>query len=178
LPAPAAGWMKQFQARTNGLWALVAWTTNARALLDKREYRFISPVFAYTPAGEVLQILRAGLTNSPALELTALASVTSPLPSNALEARCRAEWDRNPALREEFRAAGFGAYLALCRHEPKHAPGALANPPIRLAALPSASLETRCKAEWDRNPALRQEFGGSFSTYLALCRHEPQHAPH
>jgi phage I-like protein len=73
-PAPAAGWIKQLQSRADGLWGLVEWTAKANAHLDAKEFRYISPVFNHTPSGEVTRVLRAALTNNPALELTALAS--------------------------------------------------------------------------------------------------------
>lgn len=73
-PAPAAGWIKQLQARADGLWGLIEWTAKASAHLTAKEYRYLSPVFNHTPSGEVTRVLRAALTNNPALELTALAS--------------------------------------------------------------------------------------------------------
>ncbi len=73
-PALAAGWIKQLQARADGLWGLIEWTEKASAHLAAKEYRYLSPVFNYTPSGEVTRVLRAALTNNPALELTALAS--------------------------------------------------------------------------------------------------------
>ncbi|MEO5338636.1 MAG: phage protease [Magnetospirillum sp. WYHS-4] len=72
-PAPAAGWITGLQVRTDGIWGLVAWTGKAKAMLDAKEYRFISPTFTHAKGGEVIAILRAALTNAPALELTALA---------------------------------------------------------------------------------------------------------
>lgn len=73
-PAPAAGWIKQLQARSDGLWGLIEWTSKASAHLAAKEYRYLSPVFNHTPSGEVTRVLQAALTNNPALELTALAS--------------------------------------------------------------------------------------------------------
>jgi phage I-like protein len=74
-PAPAAGWMMDFDVRADGIWASVGWTMGAAAMLAAKEYRFISPVFNYDKAsGEILTIINAGLTNAPALTLTALAS--------------------------------------------------------------------------------------------------------
>ncbi len=73
-PAPAAGWIKQLQVRADGLWGLIEWTSKASAHLAAKEYRYLSPVFNHTPSGEVTRVLRAALTNNPALELTALAS--------------------------------------------------------------------------------------------------------
>lgn len=72
-PAPAAGWMKRFEVRSDGIWALVQWTTRAAKMLADGEYRYISPTFSHSPSGEVRRIERAALTNNPALQLTALA---------------------------------------------------------------------------------------------------------
>lgn len=73
-PAPAAGWIKGLQAKANGLWGLVEWTAQASAKIKEKEYRYLSPVFNFHPkSGRVIRLLRAGLTNNPALELTALA---------------------------------------------------------------------------------------------------------
>lgn len=71
-PAPAAGWIKELQVRPTGIWGLVEWTTRAAEYIRAREYRFISPTFHTTKAGEATTLLRAALTNAPNLELTAL----------------------------------------------------------------------------------------------------------
>ena len=73
-PAPAAGWINHLESRVDGLWGFVEWTAKASAHLAAKEYRYLSPVFNHTPSGEVTRVLRAALTNNPALELTALAS--------------------------------------------------------------------------------------------------------
>lgn len=74
-PIPAAGWIVGMQARADGVWGLVEWTERAAALLARREYRYLSPVFRCTRAGDVGAILRASLTHTPNLDqLTALAS--------------------------------------------------------------------------------------------------------
>lgn len=72
--APAAGWVKELEARADGIWGRVEWTARAAAAIAAREYRYVSPVFQHTKSGEVLKVLRAGLTNNPNLQLTALAS--------------------------------------------------------------------------------------------------------
>jgi phage I-like protein len=90
-PAPAAGWISQLEARSDGIWGLVEWTEKASAHLDAKEYRYLSPVFNFAPSGEVTRVLRAALTNNPALlELTALASAQSsdmPAPDPLAELR-------------------------------------------------------------------------------------------
>lgn len=73
--APAAGWLKELQARADGIWGLVEWTASAGQKVQGREYRFLSPVFTHTKeSGEVIAIKRAALTNNPNLHLTALAA--------------------------------------------------------------------------------------------------------
>lgn len=84
-PAPAAGWIKGLQARADGIWGLVNWTGPALARLGAKEYRYLSPVFNHTPAGQVTRILRAALTNNPALDqLTALARAGNTMPNDQL----------------------------------------------------------------------------------------------
>lgn len=71
----AAGWIKKMEAREDGIWAFVEWTDTAAEQLDKKEYRYLSPVFAHDPAtGEILSIRHASLTINPNFELTAAAS--------------------------------------------------------------------------------------------------------
>jgi phage I-like protein len=73
--SPAFGWMKNLCTDESGaIWADVEWTARGRDALAKKEYRFISPVFASNAQGEINFILRAALTNSPNLNLPALNS--------------------------------------------------------------------------------------------------------
>lgn len=75
--APAAGWMKRIFASDQGVMAEVEWTEEASAMLRKKKYRFISPYFAHTADGRVTRIINAGLTNTPNLDLLAVASAIS-----------------------------------------------------------------------------------------------------
>jgi len=71
--APAAGWIKELQARDDGLWAQVDWTDEARDLIQAKQYRYYSPVFDFDGQdpksgkriGAVLHSI--GLTNTPLL---------------------------------------------------------------------------------------------------------------
>ncbi|MBD8556349.1 hypothetical protein IFT84_17715 [Rhizobium sp. CFBP 8762] len=73
-PAPAAGWIKAFEVRSSGIWATVEWTEAAAQMIEKRHYRYISPVIKTTRDGRVELIAHAGLVNNPALDMAALAS--------------------------------------------------------------------------------------------------------
>ena len=73
-PAPASAWMKEFEARDDGIWARVDWTPAAAARVASREYRYLSPVFWHDDAGRIIRVEHAALTNTPNLEMQALAS--------------------------------------------------------------------------------------------------------
>lgn len=66
--APARGWIKELQARADGLWGRVEWNGAGRALLADRAYRGISPVFNHLADGTITRVLRASLTNKPNLK--------------------------------------------------------------------------------------------------------------
>ena len=72
-PLPAAGWIDPaslaYQAGT-GLTAAVDWLPRAGEMLASGEYAYLSPVIRYDrQTGEVLDLLLAGLTNTPALDV-------------------------------------------------------------------------------------------------------------
>lgn len=80
--APAAGWFQALEWRADGLWAVqIDWTALAAQHIASREYRYMSPVFAYDPqSGRVRQLLHAALTNDPGLDgLTDLAALAADL---------------------------------------------------------------------------------------------------
>lgn len=66
--APAAGWIKDLEAREDGLWVRVEWTEAARSHLEAREYRYFSPVLRLAKTGRrPVALLHAALTNTPAI---------------------------------------------------------------------------------------------------------------
>ncbi len=75
--APAAGWIEQLEVREDGLWGQVKWTEAAATAIRSDEYRHLSPVFEHDKNGQVSRLLRAGLTNSPALDLSRVAASTN-----------------------------------------------------------------------------------------------------
>lgn len=68
-PAPAAGWVKEIEARDDGLYGRVEWTANAASAIDAKEYRYLSPVLFHTAEGIVLGLRMASLTNIPNLQM-------------------------------------------------------------------------------------------------------------
>jgi phage I-like protein len=67
--APAAGWIKDLEARADGLWARVEWTQPARDYLEKKEYRYFSPVLKLDPeTRRPVALMHVGLTNLPAIK--------------------------------------------------------------------------------------------------------------
>lgn len=80
-PVPAAGWIKELQARADGIWGRIEWTARARELIANREYRYISPVLNYAKDTKKVMLLKGGgLVHSPALHLTALAEQEDRMP--------------------------------------------------------------------------------------------------
>lgn len=75
-PSPAMGWIEAMEARSDGLWGRVVWTKRGRAAMEDHAYRALSPVLS-SLNGEVTQILRVSLTNTPDLTLTTLHSQTT-----------------------------------------------------------------------------------------------------
>ena len=72
--APAAGWIEDLELRDGELWAKVSWTERAAKAINSREYRFLSPAFAYNASMEILSLSSVALTNKPNLVMTALNS--------------------------------------------------------------------------------------------------------
>lgn len=72
--APARGWIKEMQARTDGIWGRVEWTRAGAELVTDKAYRGLSPVMILHADRKTVRLIpRASLVNSPNLRgLTAL----------------------------------------------------------------------------------------------------------
>lgn len=133
-PAPAAGWVHGLEWREGqGLYAVdVKWTEAARASIQADEYRYISPTFRYNrETGEVLQLVNAALTNSPALDGMEAAV--------ALRLTNEAQGEELAALRLEKNSAAIGRVVDSALHDVRLLPwqkeAALKLGTVDLAAL-------------------------------------------
>jgi len=72
LESPAFGWIEGLVLQADGIWGRVTWTDEGRALVEKKSYRYISPVFSVLPPDEIGAIFSAALTNRPNLRVRAL----------------------------------------------------------------------------------------------------------
>lgn len=73
--AKAAGWVKEYDVRGDGIWGRVEWTAAAKAAIEAAEYRYISPTFlSDKKTGRVTQLMNAALLNMPAMDLEAVAA--------------------------------------------------------------------------------------------------------
>lgn len=72
--APARGWIKEMEARPDGIWGRVEWTKAGRELVADKAYRGISPAMTLHPDKKTLRLIpRASLVNLPNLRgMTAL----------------------------------------------------------------------------------------------------------
>lgn len=68
--APASGWLKSFEYIEGvGLCSTqFEWTNKAQGYIQSKEYKYLSPVFLYTKAGDVVALLHVALTNTPNLD--------------------------------------------------------------------------------------------------------------
>ena len=71
--APAAGWIIAMEIRDGAIWGQVEWTAEGGKSVSSREYRYISPAFTFEEESNVVaEIVSAGLTNRPALDMPQL----------------------------------------------------------------------------------------------------------
>ncbi len=76
-PAPAAGWITNLRVQDGAIWGDVEWTAPGAAAVAAGEWKYISPVFDYDKkTRRVTRVLRAALTNNPALYDTAIAAAS------------------------------------------------------------------------------------------------------
>ncbi|TLP70806.1 hypothetical protein FEA48_23525 [Pseudomonas nitroreducens] len=85
--AEASGWAREYRVNERGaLEARVEWTKEARNAIEAREYRYISPVFAYDDrTGRIYRFSSFGLVNKPNLVTKALNSEQAPSQSQQPE---------------------------------------------------------------------------------------------
>lgn len=75
MPAPAAGWIKKLRVQDGAIWGDVEWTEAGAKAVASGAWRYISPVFDYSKKDRIVtRLLRAALTNNPALYDTAIAA--------------------------------------------------------------------------------------------------------
>jgi phage I-like protein len=80
-PVPAAGWIKELQARDDGIWGRIEWTAMAAELIASKAYRFISPAILHHPkTREIMRLTGAGLVHRPNLHLPALNAQEAQMP--------------------------------------------------------------------------------------------------
>lgn len=68
--APAAGWIKGLQDRAAaGIWGAIEWTERALGYLQRKEYRYLSPVvYVRKSDNRAVYLESAALTNLPAID--------------------------------------------------------------------------------------------------------------
>ena len=73
-PAPAAGWITDIAAKgpdgSPGIWARMRWLPETAAMIQSERYRYLSAVITHAGDNVVQMVVRAALTNHPALDTT------------------------------------------------------------------------------------------------------------
>lgn len=76
--ADAVAWLKELQARPDGIYARPEWLAAGKAALDGRTHRFVSPTFHHDEGGHATWLHSAALVAAPALAMPALAAAGAP----------------------------------------------------------------------------------------------------
>lgn len=81
-PAPAAAWIKELSAvgpdGTPGIWGRVDWLPDTVELIRQRKYRYLSAAIAVDDKNVVRRVMRASLTNQPAVDTASALFSTQP----------------------------------------------------------------------------------------------------
>lgn len=81
----AVGWIKEFQARADGLYGRVEWLEGGRQALAAKSRRYVSPSFTHAEDGSAVWIHSVALVAAPALSMPALAGATLKRPDQEPE---------------------------------------------------------------------------------------------
>ena len=189
-PAPAAGWIVRLELREGGsLWGRVEWTVRGLEAVASREYRFISPVFIYDRATNlIIQLTSVGLTNRPNLYLQALNSLhhqeEAPMLKKLLQALGLSENATEEAALNQVAKLNSDLATALNRADQppldKFVPKAdydavvakAANAEQKLADQEKASLETAINTEIDAALKAGKITPATVGYHKASCRQE------
>lgn len=78
-PAEAIGWIEDLDVRDGAIWGKVDWLDEGRAIMARRSYGFVSPVFDFSKSTRAVAKLRsAALTNQPNFNMPALNRAGAP----------------------------------------------------------------------------------------------------
>lgn len=67
--APAAGWIKDMEVTTDGIYGRVEWTSKAKDYIANKEYRYLSPVVMIRKSDKkAVRLHSIALTNTPAID--------------------------------------------------------------------------------------------------------------
>lgn len=112
-PIPAAGWIKEMRADDGGIWGRVEWTATAAEMIERKEYRYISPVLVYhDKTRQIVNLKGAGLVHSPNLYLTALANQDFTMPPKSPPETIPPKAPAKPVATGPEGEAAFAAMIA------------------------------------------------------------------
>lgn len=141
-PSPASGWIDQLEVRDGAVWAHVDWTTNGRAAVASKDYRFISPAFLHDKQnGRIQKLVSAGLVNSPNLiELPAIASALRVVSQEPTGDTNLMDKELQGRLAVAFGLPTDTAVAALVTHAEQHKPSIATGAPDPSKYVPMAAF--------------------------------------
>ncbi|MGK3945780.1 phage protease, partial [Streptomyces caeruleatus] len=80
----AVGWVREMQAREDGIWGRVEWTPEGQRLVAEKAYRKISPVIIHDAKKKILRIANISLVNRPNLRGLAALNQENPMTLHAM----------------------------------------------------------------------------------------------
>jgi hypothetical protein len=106
----AYGWVKFIEARDNGLWICPKWSRAGAELLENAHYKFLSPRWEMASLGNgrftPKQLLSIGLTNTPNMDVEAIANQEGADEEPAEGTAARNTPDKNTDIPEKHIPAG------------------------------------------------------------------------
>ncbi|MDR2030110.1 MAG: phage protease [Puniceicoccales bacterium] len=126
------GWVRQLEAREDGLWVRICWSVAGRELLDKARYKFLSPRWEMHPIGGERFLpkflVSIGLTNHPNIAGDAIvqkiAPIAAPLlhwqPVGGARPAERPAWGCAPGIQFQPIAANASGLASAVLHRNAH----------------------------------------------------------
>ena len=115
LPAPASGWIKALRIVDGAIWGDVEWTAAGAAAIAAGEWRYSSAVFDFDKKTRIVtRVMRAALTNNPALYDTAIAAKEAKMAEKEKDEKTMSADDFREKMASKFGCEKGASHEAIC----------------------------------------------------------------